>query len=101
MREPFPRPIVSASLAAVLLVACSTAPPASPEQMERCTKLYATWYSYGQHATFHHTGERARAEIAVEECRAGRYEEGMAELEDLLRRHRLAIPPAAKPSGGS
>jgi hypothetical protein len=94
------RSVASACLGAALLAACSTVPPASPAQMERCTKLYAMWYRYGQHATFHHTGQRARAEIALEDCRAGRYDQGMAELEELLRRHRVPNPPAAKPSDG-
>lgn len=78
---------------AMLIAACSTVPPASPAQMERCTKLYAMWYRYGQHATFHHTGQRARAEIALEDCRAGQYDRGLAELEELARRNRLPIPP--------
>lgn len=96
MRREHIRPVILACTAAALLAACNTTPPASPAQMDRCTKLYALWARYGQHATFHHTGQRARAEIAVEDCRAGRYEQGMSELEELLRRNRLPIPPPAK-----
>jgi hypothetical protein len=90
------RAVFAACVWGALLAACSTVPPASPAKMDRCLKLYALWFRYGQHPTFHHTGQRARAEIAVEDCRAGRYEEGMAELEELARRNRLPIPPAAK-----
>jgi hypothetical protein len=86
------RPILAACLAVAVLTACSSALPASPAKMERCSKLYAAWLRYGQHTTFHHTGQRARAELAVEDCRAARYDQGMAELEELLRRNRLPIP---------
>lgn len=85
----------------VLLAACSTAPPASSPQMDRCAKMYATFARYGQHITFHHTGQRARAELAVEDCRAGRYEQGMRELEELLRRNRLPIPAPTRPDGNA
>ncbi len=89
------RSLLSVCAGAMLIAACSATPPASPAQMDRCTKLYATWYRYGQHATFHHTGQRARAEIALEDCRAGRYDQGMMELEELLRRNRLPTRPQA------
>lgn len=73
--------------------ACTSAPPASPELMARCTQLYMLWARYEQHITFHHTGQRARAELALEDCRYGRYETGLQELEKLLRRGRIPIPP--------
>jgi hypothetical protein len=91
------RAILSVCIGAALLAACSTTPPASPAQMERCSKLYALWYRYAQHVTFHHTGQRARAELALEDCRAGRYDLGMRELEELLRRSRLTIPVPVSP----
>jgi len=76
----------------MLAAACTTPPPVSPAELERCSKLYAMWVRYGQHPTFHHTGRRARAELALEDCRADRCEEGMAELDELLRRNRIPIP---------
>lgn len=94
------RAILTACIGGALLAACSTTPPPiSPPQMERCSKLYATWYRYGQHVTFHHTGQRARAELAIEDCRAGRYDQGMSELEELLRRNRLPIPAPVSAKG--
>lgn len=87
------RAILSVCIGASLLAACSAVPQTWPAQMQRCDKLYMTWVRYGQHVTFHHTGQRARAEIALEDCRAGRYGQGMGELEELLRRNRLPIPP--------
>jgi hypothetical protein len=73
--------------------ACSPTPPPSPKLMARCTQLYALWYRYGQHATFHHTGQRARAELALHECQNGRYEASLSELELLLQRNRIPVPP--------
>lgn len=87
------RATLSVCIGAALLAACNAAPPPWLTQLQRCEKLYAMWARYGQHITFHHTGQRARAEIALEDCRAGRYQQGMAELEELLRRNRLTIPP--------
>jgi hypothetical protein len=85
------------SVALVALVAlasaCSSAPPPSPKLIARCTQLYALWFRYEQHPTYHHTGQRARAELALYDCQNGNYESGIQELERLLRRGRLPIPP--------
>ena len=80
-------------LAIVLLItACTVAPPASPERLAECTRLYALWARYEQHWTFHHTGQRARAELALDDCQHGRYDEGIAELKRLLRRGGFTLP---------
>lgn len=81
--------VVSAAAA----VACAAVPPPSPKLMARCTQLYALWARYEQHTTFHHTGQRARAELAAYDCEKGEYAPGIAELERLLRRGRFPIPP--------
>lgn len=73
--------------------ACTSAPPASPQLMARCTQLYRLWARYEQHITFHHTGQLARAELALDDCRHGRYEAGIQELEKMLRRGRFPVPP--------
>ncbi len=70
----------------LLITACTAAPPASPERLAECNKLFGLWARYEQHWTFHHTGQRARAELALDDCQHGRYEEGIAELKRLLRR---------------
>jgi hypothetical protein len=77
--------------------ACSSAPPPSPGLLAHCTKLYMLWVRYGQHATFHHTGQRARAEFALDSCQHGRYQPGLQELEELLRRNRIPVPPQNGP----
>lgn len=78
-------------LGAPLLVACATTPPPSPRRLAECTKLFGLWARYEQHWTFHHTGQRARAELALDACQHGRYDEGIAELKRLLRRGGFAI----------
>lgn len=72
--------------------ACSSALPPLPKLMARCTKLYALWFRYEQHPTFHHTGQRSRAELALYDCRKGNYEPGIPELGRLLRRGRIPLP---------
>lgn len=74
--------------------ACTSAPPASPWSMARCTQLYMLWFRYEQNATFHHTGQRAIAELALDDCQHGHYEAGIGALQKLLRRGRIPIPPA-------
>jgi hypothetical protein len=65
---------------------CTTAPPPSPQLLAECTRLFVLWARYEQHWTFHHTGQRVRAELALDSCEHGRYDEGIAELKRLLRR---------------
>lgn len=77
----------------VLLVgACASTPPASPERLAECMRLFNTWARYEQHWVFHHDGHKAKAELALYRCQQGRYDEGIAELKGLLRRGRFTIP---------
>jgi hypothetical protein len=73
---------------------CAPTPPASPELMARCTKLYMLWVRYQPVLTLMHTGEKARAELAIVDCQHGRYEAGLQELEKLLRDGKIPVPPA-------
>jgi len=88
------RQYLGAFSGAVLLASCAAMPPASPIRLEHCLDLYTLWARYGQHPTFHHTGQRARAELALEACKGGRYEAGIEELTELLVRNRISIPAA-------
>jgi hypothetical protein len=85
--------LLLASLAVLAAAsACSSPALPSPELMARCTKLYALWFRYEQHPTYHHTGQRAHAELALYDCQKGDYEAGIAELERLLRRGKFPVP---------
>jgi hypothetical protein len=71
-------------------------PQYSPQLLAYCTKLYGLWNRYGHHSTFHHTGQRARAELALHRCEKGAYQAGFDELEVVLERNLLALPPASQ-----
>ncbi len=75
-----------------LAVAACAASPSSPRLMAECTKLFNMWARYEQHWTFHHTGQRAKAELALEDCRHDQYEKGITELRRLLKRGRFELP---------
>lgn len=85
--------LAACTLLVAVLSACSASPPPT-KAMVRCAQLYALWYRYGQHATFHHTGQRARAELALHNCQNGRTEAGLSELEIILQRNRIPLPPS-------
>lgn len=68
------------------------AQPAFPD-LARCVSFYDLLVRYEFHTTLH-TGQKARAEIALDrDCRNGRYREGMGELEAMLRRGLIPVPP--------
>ncbi len=73
--------------------ACTSTPPASPELMARCQKLQMLWVRYEPILTLIHTGQKVRVELAMADCQAGRYEEGIRELEKILERGKIPIPP--------
>lgn len=79
---------------AIAAAACTSAPPASPQLMARCTQLYGLWVRYEPVLTLMHTGQKARVELALLDCQNGRYDAGIQELERILRRGRIPVPPA-------
>jgi hypothetical protein len=92
---------VSGCLLAMALICTApvgqaASPEPSPPWLAYCTKLYGLWYRYGSHLTFHHTGQRARAELALYRCQNGEYRASLEELDVLLARNLLAIPPEPK-----
>ncbi|TAJ41410.1 MAG: hypothetical protein EPO55_05610 [Reyranella sp.] len=72
---------------------CTSTPPASPELMAHCQKLQMLWVRYEPVLTLFHTGQKARVELAMMDCQAGRYEEGIRELEKILKHCKIPIPP--------
>ncbi len=79
----------------VAAVACTSPPPASPQLMARCLQLQALWVRYEPVLTLFHSGEKARVELALVDCQHGRYEAGIQELEKILRRGKIPVPPIA------
>lgn len=87
------KPATVALLSALVLGGCAAAGSQAPELMARCTQLYLLWARYGPHLTFHHSGQRTQAELALHDCENGHFDRGLAELERLLRRERIPVPP--------
>lgn len=83
---------VTATALAAAAAACTAAPPASPELMARCQKLQMLWVRYEPVLTLIHTGQKARVELAMADCQAGRYEAGIRELEKVLKRGKIPVP---------
>ena len=71
--------------------ACTGILPPSPQRLAACTDLFNTWARYAQHWVLHHTGQRARAELALHRCQQGRYDEGIPELKEILRRNGFTL----------
>ena len=87
-----------AGLLAACVVAAAAAPASAaspaPGLMSRCAEPYQLWWAYEEDPVFFHTGERAQAELALYRCQDGRYEEGIPELETILRNNRFPVPRA-------
>jgi len=83
----------AATALVIAAAACTTAPPASPRLMAQSLQLQALWVRYEPVLTLMHTGQKARVELAVVDCQHGRYEAGIQELQKLLRRGRIPVPP--------
>jgi hypothetical protein len=76
-----------------LIGACSSAPPPSPELLARCTKMHRLWMKYeaAENPSFH--PQHATVDLALHRCQRGRYDEGIPQLEKVLRRDLIPIPP--------
>jgi hypothetical protein len=85
--------LLAAAAIVIASAGCTSTPPAWPRLLARCTQLYALWFRYEQHTTFHHTGQQAQAELALDDCKQGRYDAGLQQLEKMLRRGQVLIPP--------
>jgi hypothetical protein len=86
-------PLATTIALVVAAAACTSAPPASPQLMARCLQLQALWVRYEPVLTLFHSGEKARVELALVDCQHGRYEAGIQELEKILRRGKIPVPP--------
>ena len=82
-------------IAGTTAFALSAGEPAFGQQrftFQDCADLYGAWERYESPSTLH-TGQKARAEFALEcDCSRGRFESGMNELRRLLQRGLVPIP---------
>ena len=84
-----------------LLSAAETATPASAQTNSalkaRCDQLINYYERYGASRGENSDGARTMADIGARlDCEKGRYEQGVAAMEDLLRRKHFDVPPATQ-----
>jgi hypothetical protein len=93
MRRPAV-PLIALALSTAAAPAVAQA-PSSVDGRARCAQLVAFWQLHSGSKSEGGSGAdmvRKRAEI---DCEAGRYENGIRSMEDLLRRNGYTVPPAA------
>ena len=71
---------------------------ASSREAERCQQLYGVWQRYKATST-NGSGRDVQSQAALQDCRSGRVEAGIAQLEQLLRNDRIPVP--GEPSAAS
>lgn len=72
--------------------ASAQAPPQTPR--ERCARLIAYFDRFGASRSENSDGVRNHTRLsAVIDCERGRYDEGIKEIQDLLRRKKFTVPP--------
>jgi hypothetical protein len=64
----------------------------SSHDAERCQQLYGLWQRYKANST-NGSGRDVQSQAALQDCRNGRFDSGIAQLEQLLRSDRIAVPP--------
>ena len=89
----------AASLLLCSLASCAKTEGFSQQQLGYCTQLYQLYFRYHTVITYAHDGQRAQAEVALEDCIHGDYVAGIEMLTALLTHSRMTVPPPP-PSGG-
>ena len=88
---------------AVVLMASSTMPAfgqsspgqSSPDLKARCSQLMTFFDWYGASRSENTDGARNHTRLGAEmECKTGNYRQGVALMEELLRRKKFDVPPA-------
>jgi hypothetical protein len=64
---------------------------ASSREAERCQQLYGVWQRYKANST-NGSGRDVRSQAALQDCRNGRVDAGIVQLEQLLRDDRIPVP---------
>ena len=88
----------STSVLAVILMANSIVPAfgQTPSSLKaRCSQLMTFFDWYGASRSENTDGARNHTRLGAEmECKRGNYQEGVAMMEELLRRKKFDVPPA-------
>jgi hypothetical protein len=86
------RALRTAALLAVLAGTLGQALPAKASgDMARCQELYGAWQRYKGVST-NSSGRDVQSQAALQECRNGRVEAGITQLEQLLKDDRIPLP---------
>ena len=88
------RTLIALLLAAMTAGCGPSPPPPSPELLARCQRDFALWVRYHHNQTVIHTGQRAKAELALYRCQQGHYHPWIEDIEDMLRRGKVPLPPS-------
>lgn len=72
---------------------CVAANTGAPELLDRCAQFHRQWTRYETAHCPNQTGQRAQAEWAFYRCQQGDFDRGLWELERLLRRDLIVVPP--------
>jgi putative salt-induced outer membrane protein YdiY len=91
---------VSAVLAAISCLSTASAQTQSgttaqspKSEMARCSQLYSARSHYQANGG-DSSAQDTEAELALEQCKAGHFDNGIASLEGLLRQKGIPVPPA-------
>ena len=71
----------------------STTAQSPRSEMARCSQLYGARSRYQANGG-DSSGQDTEAELAMEQCKAGHFDNGIASLEGLLRQKGIPVPPA-------
>jgi hypothetical protein len=71
----------------------STTVQSSKGDMARCSQLFSTRSKYHANGS-EPTAQDVQAEMALQDCRSGRYDTGIAALEGMLRSKGIPVPPS-------
>jgi hypothetical protein len=85
--------LLGATLLAAAAFQGAAAAERSPQLFSRCLQMHALWTKYETANCPNQTGQRAQAEWALSRCQRGDFDRGLPELERLLRRDLIALPP--------
>jgi len=93
---------VSAVLAALACISTAAAQTGTSQsttvqnpraEMARCSQLFSARSRYHANGS-NYSAQDTQAELALEQCKAGRYDAGIASLEGLLKQNGIPVPPS-------